>query len=216
MKLRRTTNSSQGSDVGPAHLPVWIHWPAAIHAPHRDHGDSTGADRDAALRTDLILKRLPERDFCVLDGVDRRHGTDHVVVGPGGIFAITSRKPAGPGVRVRDGVLWLRKGEDVRATRPGTAINRCALDAARALEREIRARTAHRLEIQPVVVLWCEFPQAVAESARIAFVHGRDLPSWLATRPRQLDRSSCLEIALAIRGQSSLWAGNAHLWGPAA
>jgi hypothetical protein len=155
-------------------------------------------DEEAAKRTDALLRGMPQRDWTVVADVDPRHGVDHVLVGPGGVFAIASRKPDGAGVRVRDGVLWTRRVADARADRPGVAINRQALDAARGLHREIRTRTGRGPWVHPVVVLWCEFPQRVAESSQIAFVHGRDLRSWLSQRPQQLDEPGRREIAQAV------------------
>jgi len=169
----------------------------------RRHRDGTqqrlkGQDEEAAKRTDALLRGLPGREWTVLEEIDSKHGMDHVVVGPGGVFAIASRFPGSGGARVRDGVLWLRRGADARADRPSVAINRQALDAARTLHREIRTRTGRGPEVHPVVVLWCEFPQRVAESSRIAFVHGRDLRSWLSQRPIELDEAGRQEIVGAI------------------
>jgi hypothetical protein len=157
------------------------------------------SDEEAALRTDALLRRLPERAWTVLEDIDPRHGVDHVLVGPGGVFAIASRKPGGATARVRDGVLWLRRDRDTRADRPGVEINRQVLDAARALHREIRSRTGRGPAVHPVVVLWCEFPQRVAESSRIVFLHARDLQAWLAERPVELDEPGRGEIVQALR-----------------
>src|ERR1700739_1479857 len=58
---------------------------------------------DAAERTDRLLGRLAARDWDVISGIDPRHGVDHVLVGPAGVFAITSRMPAGVcAARVKD------------------------------------------------------------------------------------------------------------------
>jgi hypothetical protein len=156
-------------------------------------------DEDAVRRTDALLRKLPEREWTVLADVDPRHGVEHVLVGPSGVFVIASHKPAGAGARVRDGILWLRHTRDARADRPGVAINRHALEAARALHREIRTRTGRGPVVHPVVVLWCEFPQRVAESSRIAFVHGRDLPAWVTHRALELDEPGRGEIVQALR-----------------
>lgn len=156
-------------------------------------------DEDAVRRTEALLRKLPEREWTVLSDVDRRHGVEHVLVGPGGVFVIASHKPAGAGVRVRDGILWLRHTQDARADRPGVAINRRALEAARVLHREIRTRTGRGPAVHPVVVLWCEFPQRVAESSRIAFVHGRDLSAWVTHRAVELDEPGRGEIVQALR-----------------
>ncbi|HWX44254.1 MAG TPA: nuclease-related domain-containing protein [Solirubrobacteraceae bacterium] len=157
------------------------------------------SDEEAGRRTEALLRRLPEREWTVLGDLDPRHAVDHVLVGPSGVFAIASHLPPGAGGRVRDGVLWLRHDHDPRADRPQGAINRHVLDGARALHREIRSRTGRGPEVHPVVVLWCEFPQRVAESSRIAFVHGRDLPAWVAHRPLELDEPGRAEIVRALR-----------------
>jgi hypothetical protein len=170
---------------------------ARIHL--RRHGPAPHvSDEEAVQRTDALLRRLPAREWTVLADVDPRHGVEHVLVGPSGVFAIASHKPPGAGARVRDGILWLRHGHDARADRPGVAINRHALEAARALHREIRARTGRGPMVHPVVVLWCEFPQRVAESSRIAFVHGRDLQTWVMHRARELDERGRTEIVQAL------------------
>lgn len=168
----------------------------------RRHDDSgvppPSRDEEAARRTGALLARLDRREWSVLTGVEARHGVDHVLVGPSGVFAITSRKPESAGARVRDGVLWLRRAGDARADSPGLAINRQALDAARTLQREIRQRTGRGPAVHAVVALWCEFPQGVAESQRIAFVHARELPAWLTERPEQLDELGRGEIVQAL------------------
>jgi hypothetical protein len=170
-----------------------------LHLRRARRAPGDAVDEDAMRRTDELLRKLPEREWTVLRDVDRRHGVEHVLVGPSGVFVIASRKPAGAGARVRDGILWLRYTRDARADRPGVAINRQALEAARALHREIRTRTGRGPAVHPVVVLWCEFPQRVAESSRIAFVHGRDLPAWVTHRARELDEPGRAEIVRALR-----------------
>jgi hypothetical protein len=155
-------------------------------------------DREAQERTAAVLARLAERGWHVVADVDRRHGAvDHVAIGPGGVFVLASRRPAGC-VRVKDGVLWLRRGADALADRPGLAIHRQAREAARALDRRLGVHTEHRLRVHPVVVLWSEFPQRVAETRQIAFVQGRELLGWLATRSARLDAAAQAEVAQAV------------------
>jgi hypothetical protein len=172
---------------------------AKLHLRRPRHAPRDEVDEEAVRRTDALLRKLPEREWTVLSDVDRRHGVEHVLVGPSGVFVIASHKPAGAAARVRDGILWLRHGQDARADRPGVAINRHALEAARALHREIRTRTGRGPVVHPVVVLWCEFPQRIAESSRIAFVHGRDLTAWVTHRARELDEPGRGEIVQALR-----------------
>lgn len=156
-------------------------------------------NEEAARRSEALLARLPAREWSVLADVEARHGVDHVLVGPGGVFAIASQTPPVTAARVRDGVLWLRRDHDTRADRPEVGVNRHVLDAARTLQREIRTRTGRAPTVHPVVVLWCEFPQRIAESSRIAFVHGRDLLAWVAHRPAELDEVGRAEIVTALR-----------------
>jgi Nuclease-related domain len=178
-----------------------MHSPIKLGRKRRPPADIS--DAEAAQRTDALLRRLPEREWTVITDIGHRHGVDHVLVGPGGVFAIASHKPPGAAARVRDGVLWLRHDHDPRADRPGVAINRHVLDAARALHREIRSRTGRGPAVNPVVVLWCEFPQRTAESSRIAFVHGRDLPAWVTHRAQVLDEPGRWEIVQALRAIGS-------------
>ncbi|HEY1689740.1 MAG TPA: hypothetical protein VGF95_12855 [Solirubrobacteraceae bacterium] len=156
-------------------------------------------DGEAVQRTDRLLRKLPERDWTVVAGIAGKHGAEHVLIGPGGVFVIASRKPEGVGAaRVKDGMLWLRKGADPRADKSAGAINRDALESARVLHKEIRMRTGRGPVVQPVVVLWCEFPQAVAESDRIAFVRGKDLLDWVSHKPQRLDALGRAEVAQAV------------------
>jgi hypothetical protein len=168
----------------------------------RTDASAVGA-AEAVERTDALLRRLPEREWTVFADIDPRYGVDHVLVGRGGVFVLASRKPAGGGVRERDGVLWLRHDSDARADKPGVTTNRQALEAARVLHREIRTRTGLGPQVTPVVVLWCEFPQRVADSTRIAFVHGRDLLGWLSERPQRLDEAGQTAIVGALRASRS-------------
>ncbi len=165
---------------------------------------------EAVRRTDALLQRLPASEWTVVCDERWRNGVDHVIVGPPGVFALASRQPDGVGAaRVKDGMLWLRRGSDPRRDRAGVAINRSALESARVLRRELRARDrggegegrgpAPEPEVQPVVVLWCEFPQAVAEGSRIAFVRGLDLLDWISSRPRRLDPAGCARLGDAVR-----------------
>lgn len=171
----------------------------ALAARSRGPLNAAGDAAEASQRTRRLLEKLPARDWIVVSDVPGRHAVEHVLIGPGGVFAIHSRKPAGVGAaRVKDGMLWLRSGSDARADRSGGAINREALEAARALHKAIRSRTGRGPVVQPVVVLWCDFPQAVAESDRIAFVRGRDLLDWISHRPQRLDGPGRAEVAAAI------------------
>ena len=151
---------------------------------------------EACERTARSLEGLPA-SWTVLRPTEGCADADHVAVGPGGVFLISTCKPGGC-VRVKDGVPWLRQPDGARAERPGTAINRRALEPSRGLHRELRARTDQVPWVHPVVVLWAEFPQRVAEGRQIAFVSGRELSSWLRHRPPALSDAACRSAVVAV------------------
>jgi hypothetical protein len=175
----------------------WPHPVRLLHRAGREDSERLRQDAEAEQRTEQILRRLPEGEWTVVSNFRYRHGAQgHVVIGPPGVFLITSRKPAGC-VRVKDGVPWLRQGQ---ADRPGVSVVRKVLDPARDLHRELRARTGQATWVHPVVALWSEFPQRVAETSQVAFVQGRDLAAWLHGRPRQLDASAQQDVVGAVNG----------------
>ncbi|HEY7961619.1 MAG TPA: NERD domain-containing protein [Solirubrobacteraceae bacterium] len=168
-------------------------------------------DEDAARRTQAVLDKLDAREWTALAAIDPRHHVDQVLVGPGGVFVLASHKPHGPAARVRDGVLWLRQAGDTRSERPRVAINRHVLDAARLLHGEIRRRSGRGPTVHAVVVLWCEFPQGVAQSSQLAFVHGRNLTAWLAQHPAQLDQPGRALVVQTLRALRDCSAQPPHL-----
>ena len=160
--------------------------------------DRRPEDAEAERRTDDVLRRLPADSWSVIGGLSARHGDPtHVVVGPGGVYVIASRQPRGC-VRVKEGVPWLREGNDAQSDRPGVGVNRKVIEPARHLHREIEARSGHSVWVHPVVVLWSEFPQRIAETSQVAFVHGRTLAAWLQGRAPELDRAPRADVARAL------------------
>jgi len=154
--------------------------------------------REAEARTEAVLRGLPGAHWTIISSYHPGHGdSEHVVVGDAGVFLVLSRKPLGC-VRVQDGVVWLRHGGTAQADRPGVAINRRVIDPARSLQREIRARTGANHWVSPVVVLWSEFPQRVAETRQLAFVHGRDLSTWMRSRPVALSAADQAAVVVAV------------------
>lgn len=166
--------------------------------PDRGADNRRPEDVDADRRTDAVLRRLPAESWSIVSCATARHGApDHVVVGPAGVYVIASRLPQGC-VRVKDGVPWLRSGDDAQADRPGVGVSRKVIDPARHLNREIRLRSGHTAAVHPVVVLWSEFPQRVAETRQVAYVHGRNLAAWLLQREQELEAAPQAEIADAV------------------
>jgi hypothetical protein len=160
-------------------------------------GETQGSE--AERRTDAVLSRLPRETWSVLGaGTLVGHGAaDHVVVGPGGVYLIASHQPGGC-VRVKDGVAWLRHGDDPRADRPSVALQRKVVSPARQLHRELRDLGRDCPPVHAVVVVWSEFPQRVAETNQVAYVHGRNLAAWLQARAEELEAGTRGRVVAAV------------------
>jgi len=53
--------------------------------------------------------------------------------------------------------------------------------------------------VQPVVVVWAEFPQRRLERDGVAYIHGSELQSWLGSQPGRLSADHCRELFEAVR-----------------
>lgn len=174
----------------------------AVHLPFarapQPQAPQSPESREAEARTEAVLRGLPEAQWTIISSYHPGHGdSEHVVVGDAGVFLVLSRKPVGC-ARVQDGVVWLRHGTGAQAPRPEVAINRRVIDPARALQRALRARTGAERWVSPVVTLWSEFPQRVVETHQLAFVHGRELSSWMRRRPAVLSAAERTEAVAAV------------------
>ena len=160
-------------------------------------GSDPAPSTEAQRRTEAVLDRLPTDSWSVVLH-NCRDGVDHVAVGPGGVYLIASHQPQGC-VRVKDGVPWLRRGDDPGSDRPSPALQRKVADPARHLQREIRDVAGQTATVHAVVVLWSEFPQRVAETSQVAYVHGRNLAGWLQGRAQELGDGARAPVVDALR-----------------
>src|SRR2546421_235951 len=62
----------------------------------------------------------------------------------------------------------------------------------------LEARVGRRPWVQPVVVIWGEFPQRRLEDNRVIYVHGSELLAWLGSRPGRLSAEDCRELGEAV------------------
>jgi hypothetical protein len=193
------------TDTGAEMRPIELHrhrqrsWARLPFVGHPAGGsEREQRELEAHHRTTDALLGLPAAAWSVVSHGEHRPGrASHVAVGPGGVYLIVARKPDGC-VRVKDGVPWSRRSGDTRAERAHTDINRKVLESSRALERHIRADGLLNAAVHPVVVLWSEFPQRLAETSRITFVHGRDLAAWLRRRRGELDPQAQADAARVV------------------
>jgi len=131
------------------------------------------------------LKRLSKHpDWFVRHDIvlGSRANRDHVVVGPAGAFLMDSKNFLGIGSVESDG-LRVRQVEDPTDgwTCEGLGSRMRAWGAE--LGESIRTATDVEVWVQPVVVLWMDFPQKVLESGGVFYVEGKSLGEWLAGRP---------------------------------
>jgi Nuclease-related domain len=152
------------------------------------------------------LRPLEERGWVVLHDLPGKRGNlDHVVVGPGGVFLLDSKRWRGS-TTVNGDIATVRRVED-----PDLFYRLDSVGYLKGLARDvhdrIRAESRVSVWVEPVFVIWGGFPQRVAGET-CKFVHGEDLATWLEDQPKRIDASRVDQLALAIdRG----WMGRASL-----
>ena len=101
---------------------------------------------------------------------------DHVVVGPGGVFAIDSKNLVEPSSVDDQGLRAGRLRFGGRATR-GSAVR---------MKELIEGKTGLAVWVQGVVCVWGELPGGTEERDRVIYVRGPSLAETLQTRPIKL------------------------------
>ena len=144
-----------------------------------DHGD-------ADTREQLTL--LKDAGWSAVHDLDAHYGRyRHVAIGPGGVILLQSQRLEHS---------W--RAEDPDSQRELLVLRRRALAAAANLRRELEDATGRPGWVQPVVVVWSEFPSGCVQDGRCVFVSGPRLVDWLRRRPGQLspERADALHVAL--------------------
>jgi hypothetical protein len=167
------------------HISAFRWWQGAI------------GERDTAKE----IERLGAEWHCEHD-LQYDHGNyDHVLVGPPGIFLLDSKLLHGTSAAGRDG---LRAG---RLVYGGVGF--------RAGAKRVNSALADRLGfgapwVQPVVVVWGDFPQERHEEQNVVYVRGEQLVGWLTGLPDRINapqRAACVtalrEVRKALQGSAS-------------
>jgi hypothetical protein len=140
--------------------------------------------RDRETERRLALRTRPQYD----------HGNyDHVLVGPPGIFLLDSKLLHGTSAAGSDG---LRAG---RLVYGGAGFRGGA--------RRVNSALAGRLGfgapwVQPVVVVWGDFPQERHEEQNVVYVRGEQLVGWLTGLPERINapqRAACVTALREVR-----------------
>ncbi|MEO3937521.1 nuclease-related domain-containing protein [Dermatophilaceae bacterium Soc4.6] len=125
-----------------------------------------------------------------------RGNVDHVVVGPGGVFLLDSKRVGGS-VVVEGEVMTVRRLDDPELVyrHPGSGH---LLGLARETHERVLRSTRIRVWVQPVMVVWAEFPQRKVQG-RCAFVHGEELAEWLRAQPQRVAPARVPQLVAAVR-----------------
>lgn len=143
------------------------------------------------------LKKLEREGWMVLHDLPRETGNvDHVLVGPGGVFVLDSKRTDGRVVVESDTVTVTRLDDpDLHYVHTGSPH---LLRLARETHDRLLAGSRINMWVTPVMVWWADFPQGVAEG-RCAHVRGEELIDWLRARPARIARSRLEQVAHGVR-----------------
>jgi Nuclease-related domain len=140
----------------------------------------TGAEGER--KTAKRLRALDGKEWLIVHDVDAGRGNyDHIVVGPAGVFVLDTKWPSGA-MRIKDGVPWVTRRDDPDAEARYERYGPGAKAAAAQLWRQL----GRRAWVEPVVVVWCEFPAGVESVDGCTFIHGSQVAAWLEKQPARL------------------------------
>jgi len=130
----------------------------------------------------------------------RPGNVDHIVVGPGGVFLLDSKRLNGS-VVVAEGVATVRRLDDPDLTdsHPGAAH---LLHLAKETHDRVLAATRISAWVTPVLVLWAVLPQGEVQD-RCAYVHGDRIADWLRAKPQTIAPQRLRQVADAVRPRGS-------------
>jgi Nuclease-related domain len=134
------------------------------------------------------LNALDDSWWCEHDIPRPRGNWDHVLVGPPGVFLLDSKRLNGRAVVTEGGLV------SGRSSFSGGRFRAAAASLCNALE----ARAGRRQWIQPIVVVWGEFPQRRLEHDGVVYVHGSELLAWLRGQPGRLSADDCRTLFEAV------------------
>lgn len=144
------------------------------------------------------LRELESQGWRIFHDLKASYGNiDHVVVGPGGVFLLDSKRWRGSVTVDGDSALVRRiegPGSDWRFTSPAH-VKGLAIEVSEA----IRSNTRATVWVMPVIVVWGDFAQVVAGDT-CRFVHGDALAGWLKNQPVRIAPVRVEQIAEAVAG----------------
>jgi len=142
------------------------------------------------------LRALEHEGWVVLHDLTANRGNvDHVVIGPGGVFLLDTKRLAGS-VTVENGRVTVTRFDDSDLSYTFQAHPQL-LALAREAHDRIRAATRINLWVTPVLVLWSDFRQREFHDT-CTFLHGEELVDWLRRQPQAIAPGRVPQIAQAV------------------
>lgn len=135
--------------------------------------------RDGERWTARELRRLKTDGWSSAHDLASRYGNiDHVVVGPAGVFLLNSKHLHGS-FAIEEGVLACHHEALPFSDYALPKLERQLLGASRGLEDQLRPAVRRRVKVNPVIVLWAEFPTGHGMIGQVPVVRGDLLATWL-------------------------------------
>ncbi|MFL5817973.1 MAG: nuclease-related domain-containing protein [Conexibacter sp.] len=154
---------------------------------------------DGERQTAKALRSLTRRGWTLVNDVHTERGNiDHILVGPAGVFLLETKKLGGI-VTVERGALSVRWREDPDDGYEARQIGPRARALAAHLAERVRESGMPNVWVQPIVVLWSDFPQGSIQSDGVAWVAGKRLAGVLVARPTMLSDEQADDIMAAVR-----------------
>lgn len=148
--------------------------------------------------TEKQLKKLEREGWMVLHDLPRGTGNvDHVVVGPGGVYVLDSKRTDGEVAVDDEGRVTITRLDDPTLHYVHTGASHLRR-VARETHDQVVAASRLNVWVTPVMVWWASFPQGVDEGPCV-HVHGDELVTWLRARPMQIAPSRLQRVAEAVR-----------------
>lgn len=149
--------------------------------------------------TAKALRPLTRRGWALANDIQTKRGNiDHILVGPAGVFLLETKNLGGI-VSVERGVLSVRWREDPDDGYEARQVAPAARALAAQLAERLREFAMPNVWVQPIVVLWGDFPQGSIQSDGVAWVAGKRLASTLAARPTRFSHKQTDEIMEVVR-----------------
>src|SRR5919201_4250434 len=131
------------------------------------------------------------------DLADDYGNIDHLVIGPGGVFLLDSKNLWGS-FSVEERVLTCHQPSVPRGDYSMPKLPGSLSAAARAVERRLKSELGWIVDVQPVVVLWADFPAEIAPLGSAHVVRGDRVAEWLRSQPKRISQEDQHAVRVAV------------------